>query len=256
MTIDKTHDYLLSLVGISNLLEGLTNLEDGLAEVAKLTTQILKTQRCSIMLLSESEGSSLHEPHLRVFTHYGNLPPSAYKEVTRLNEGIAGYVAATGETLLIKDIRQSRFATEARYPDDYRKSLICVPIILSKQVVGVINVSSPLERPYFEQNDLELLEIFALFVGKSIHIAQLKMITRSKFVELAVARDLAEKEVEKTLTVNPNPTKLAKIVAKSFFKELTHAGFGANQVITIATEVLNLLQDSLDRHKKRRERDE
>ncbi len=252
--MNKLHDFLFSLERLSNFLEEPINLEESLEEVAKLTAQILKTQRCSIMLLSNPENSQIKEASLRVFTHYGNLPLCAYQEVTKLNQGIAGYVAATGKPLLIKDIDQSQFVTVARYLDDDHKSLICVPIILAKEVVGVINVSSPLKRSYFDEDDLKLLEMFALFVGKSLHLSQLQSIMRSKFVELAVARDLAETEVEETIMIHPNPTKLAKIVAKSFFKELNRAGFGPNQVIAIATEVLNLLQDSLERHKKRRER--
>ncbi|ACK65409.1 putative phytochrome sensor protein [Rippkaea orientalis PCC 8801] len=253
--MDKLHDFLFRLAELSNLLEEPISLEQGLEEVTKLTAQILQTERCSIMLLSNPEDSPSQETSLRVFTHYGNLPPCAYQEVTKLNQGIAGYVAATGKSLFIKDLYQSEFVTVAHYLDDKHKSLISVPILLAKQVVGVINVSHSLKPSDFEEDDLKLLEMLALFVGKSLHISHLQSIMRSKFIELAVARDLTETKIEADIMVHPNPTKLAKIVAKSFFKELTQAGFGPNQVIAIATEVLNLLQESLDRHKKRRERD-
>lgn len=253
--MNKLQDVLLTLGGLSNLFDEPINLEKSLEEVAKLTAQTLKSRRCSIMLLSKTDDDSINEPHLQVFTHYGNLPLCAYQEVTKLNQSIAGYVAVSQKPLLIKDINQSQFVTMARYLDDPDKSLICVPIIVTKQVVGVINVSHPLEDSYFDEDDLSLLEMFALFVGKSLHISQLQSIMRSKFVELAVIRDLAETQVEANLIIQPNPSKLAKIVAKSFFKELTTAGFSPNQIISIATEVLNLLQDSLNRHKKRIDRE-
>ncbi|MEA5509246.1 GAF domain-containing protein [Crocosphaera sp. UHCC 0190] len=260
MQMNYDPNFIFRLVGISNLLEEPNNFEDSLQEVANLTAQILKTRRCSIMLLADDEDISRLDSSLRVFIHYGNLPPSAYQEITPLNEGIAGYVAATGKALLIEDIQQSQFASVARFLyDDDNKSLISAPIILSKRVVGVINVSSPLTRKSFNQEDLKLMETFALFVGKSLQISQLQTILRSKFVELAVVRDLVEQEIPETMTIHPNPSKLAKIVAKSFFKELTQAGFTVNQIISIATEVLNLLQEHLarlTRHKKRLERDE
>ncbi|GBF79630.1 GAF domain-containing protein [Aphanothece sacrum] len=249
--MNDDNNFMFQLVRVSNLLEEPINLENGLAEAAKLTAQILRSQRCSIMLFSDESDDSVNDPYLRVFTHYGNLPTSAYAEVTKLNEGIAGYVAATREPLLIKDLTQSKFVTNARYLDEGHNSLMSVPIILSQQVVGVINVSIPLERPSFVEDELDIVEIFALFVGKSLQIAQLQTIMRSKFVEVAVIRDVIENNRQPAVALHSNPTKLAKIVAKSFYKELAQAGFSPNQVIASATEVLNLLQDSLERHKKR-----
>lgn len=249
-------NFIFRLVGISNLLEQPSHLEEGLNEVAKITANILKTRRCSIMLLTDEEETA-SQATLKVFTHYGNLPLSAYQEITPLNEGIAGYVAGTQKALLIDDICQSPFAEVARYlEDEDNRSLMSAPIIFSKQVVGVINVSCPFNRKQFNRDDLQLLETCALFVGKSLQNAQLQMILRSKFLEFAVVRDLADQDWPETMLSQPNPSKLAKIVAKSFFKELTQAGFSANQIIAIATEVLNLLQEHLIRHKKRLERDE
>jgi L-methionine (R)-S-oxide reductase len=250
--MDTSNKFIFQLLDISNLLEVQPDLEQGLREVACLSAQILKTRRCSIMLLSEPETQDNGGEYLRVFTHYGNLPSSAYQQITPLNEGIAGYVAATGKPLLIEDITRSQFVDAARYSDESNKSLISVPISFAGKTIGTINTSSPVEKKSFDEQDLETMKIFALFVGKSIYIAQMQKIMRSKFIETAVARELIEENLsEDAIAIAPNPTKLAKIVAKSFYRELTQAGFGANQVIEIATEVLDLLQKNIDRHKKR-----
>ena len=254
--MDDSTRSILQFINAANLLEKQDNLEDSLREVASLTAQILKTRRCSVMLLSEPDELDRGEPYLQVFAHHGNLPQEAYGKVTRLNEGIAGYVAATAKSLLIEDITQSQFASAARYPEKDNRSLMSAPILLGKQVIGTLNVSHPMDKTSFEGEDLEILEVFALFVGKSIHIAQLQGIMRSQFVEMAVVRDLEERNVSESMVIHPNPTKVAKIVAKSFFRELTKAGFGPNQIIEIATEVLNLLQKNLNKFKKRITRDD
>lgn len=254
--IDDFTQAILKLVDITSVLEEQPNLEQGLREVAALTAQMLKTRRCSIMLLSETDAPKSQGACLKVFVHYGNLPPSAYAEVTPLNQGIAGYVAAAGTPLLVEDITKSEFAPAARYPDLENKSLMSAPIFLGEQAIGTINVSSPIEKACFDGEDLDTLNLFALFVGKSIYIAQLQTILRSKFVQMAVISDFAERQVPASVSLNPNPTKLAKIVAKSFFRELTQAGFGANQIIEIATEVLNLLQNSLSKYKERLTRED
>jgi GAF domain-containing protein len=249
--IDNSTEAILKIVDITSVLEEQPNLEEGLREVAALTAQMLKTRRCSIMLLAETDVPESQGACLKVFTHYGNLPASAYAEATPLNQGIAGYVAATGTPLLIEDITKSEFASAARYPDAENKSLMSAPIFSGEQAIGTINVSSLIEKACFDGSDLEVLQLFALFVGKSIHIAQLQTILRSRFIQMAVLSDFAERQVTASVALNPNPTKLAKIVAKSFFRELMQAGFSANQIIEIATEVLNLLQNSLSKYSRR-----
>lgn len=191
-----------------------------------------------------------------MFAHYGNLPDAAYDEQISLNKSIAGYVASQKKALLIEDILFSPLAAEAKYLDAPDKSLMSAPIMDNSVVIGVINVSFPNEGKVFTEDDLQVLEIFAAFVSKSLQITQLQMIFRSKFLEKAVHQELGDKEIQEYMATNPNPNKLAKIVAKSFFRELTQVGFGPNEVINIATEVLTLLNESLEKHRQRLAREE
>ncbi len=241
-------NFLFQLLGFTSFLEKNSNVEMGLKDLASMTAQILNSQRCSIMLLQtkkiDNNGSEIKEPYLRVFTHYGNLPKEAYKEVTNLNDGIAGHVAATGESLLVQDINKSPFIKVARNIQNHNKSLISAPIFITNKVVGVINVSDRNEDQIFNQQDLELLKIFALFVGKSIQIVELQNILESRFIELAVAKELEQKG-DKISNLSPDPAKISNIVAKAIFKELDKGGFGANQIINITSEILNLLQQKM-----------
>lgn len=225
-----------------------------MGELAALTAQILKSRYCSILLLTETDTPEDQETYAKVFTHYGNLPASAYGQVTSLNQRIASRVTATGTPFLIEDITQSEFAAAA--PDSENNSLMSAPIFSGDQAIGAINVSIPIEKCSFDGGDLEILRLFASLVGQSVYTAQLQTILRSKFVQMAVISDFAERQVPASVALHPNPTKLAKIVAKSFFRELTQAGFSTNQIIEIATEVLNLLQDSLGKYKQRLARED
>ena len=229
--LDRSAKAILKIFDITNILEEQPNLEEGLRELAALTAQMLKTRCCSIRLLTETDTPKTQEACFKVFAHYGNLP-------------------------LIEDTTKSEFAPAAQYPDTENKSLISAPIFWGEQVIGTINVVSPINKADFDSGDLEILQLFASLVGKSIYTAQLQTILRSKFVQMAVISDFAERSVPASVALHPNPTKLAKIVAKSFFRELTQAGFSANQIIEIATEVLNLLQDSLGKYKQRLARED
>jgi L-methionine (R)-S-oxide reductase len=241
---------IFQLLGLANFLEQSNNLEGGLKDLASLTAQILESQKCSIMLLEtriiDENGNKKKEPYLRVFTHYGDLPKEAYQQITKLNDGIAGHVAATGESLLVEDINNSPFLKVARKIQNENKSLISAPIFISNKVIGVINVSDKKDNQIFAKPDLELLKIFALFVGKSIHIVELQNILQSRFMEIAVAKEV-EKRGNKISNLTPDPSKISNIVAKAIFKELDRGGFGPNQIINITSEILNLLQQKMSK---------
>lgn len=241
------------LLEVTQILERHQNLEDGLQEIALETAQMLEAQRCSIILFSE-EDSRYETCYLKVFTHHLS-PITTYSEISRLHEGIAGYVAATGEPLLIENINRFRFVTKLPTLDESNPSWISAPIVVDKHLIGVISLCSCLKGEDFKGTDLQQLKLLAHLIGQSIHIMQLKTILNSRFVGMAVASELEKHPSEELAQISPDPSKLAKIVAKAFFRELTRAGFGTNQIIRIASEVLNLLQTNLDKHCKRLARD-
>lgn len=244
---------MFKLTDVAPLLTREENLDEVLQKIASLTAHQLRGQRCSIMLRSEQELKGEIREYLQVFAHYGDMSAAAYQEIIALNQGIAGTVATTGKPLLIKDITHSSFAELARYPQRKNNSFMSAPIILNERVIGVINLSFPLDKKHFESGDLETLQLFAQQAAQSVYILHLQGMLKSRFVAMAVTREIAEIQAENAIAVHPYPPKLAKIVAKAFFKELTQAGFGTHQVIEIANEVLNLLQKTLNKHKNRLE---
>ena len=77
-------------------------------------------------------------------------------------------------------------------------------------------------------------------------------ILNSRFAQLALLHE-AEKSLE-PLGVGAavhNPDQVAKILAKSFYKEMTRAGLGSNQIISAASEIISQLSGSLQRDNKR-----
>lgn len=241
---------LIKLQDLSNFLEE-GNLDDNLLQLAERTAKILNVENCSIMLLSDGESENLR---MRVCASYGLFPDAAYKESIGKGEGIAGRVIATGRSILIEDISHSDLAAKARRIDDPRKSLISSPITINRRIVGVVNVSGRAREDIFKQTDLNLLEVVALFIGKSIQTMQLQNILNSRFAQLALLQE-TEKNLDGQLqAVLHNPDQVARILAKSFYKEMTRAGFGSKQIINVASEIISQLSGSLQRHDKRMSR--
>ena len=242
---------LLQLHDLASFLDSQGNLEQSLGQLAEMAAKILNAQQCSIMLLDEEEKDELK---LRVFATYGSLPDAAFKQKTKTGESISGHVLATGQPLLIEDIENSEFASVARRLAAESKSLISTPIVLRRNIVGVINVSDPKTKRPFNLDDLHLLDVVSLFVGKSVQVAQLQSILNSRFAQIALAQEAKSTIGDAMPTVTDNPNQLAKILAKSFFKEMSKAGFSATQIIHAASEIINLLNSTLSKHSKRMQR--
>jgi L-methionine (R)-S-oxide reductase len=244
---DGVENQLIRLQDISGFLEA-DSLDDNLLQLAEKTAKIMGAQHCSIMLLNDGEAE---DPRMRVCGSYGLLAAAAYKESVRKGEGIAGHVVATGQSLFIENIDDSRFADRARRAKDSRKSLLCSPIRINAGIVGVVNVTDCESGKPFKPGDLNLLDIVAMFIGKSIQTLQLQSILNSRFAQMALIQE-AQQNIDSSLkSVLHNPDQIAKIMAKSFYKEMTRAGFGSSQVINVASDIISQLNSNLQRHSKR-----
>jgi L-methionine (R)-S-oxide reductase len=237
---------LIRLQDISGFLEA-DSLDDNLLQLAEKTAKILEAQHCSIMLLNDGEPEN---PRMRVCGSYGGLAAAAYKESVCKGEGIAGHVVATGRSLFIENIDESRFADRARRANDSQKSLLCSPIRIAAGIVGVVNVTDCENGKSFKPGDLNLLDIVAMFIGKSIQTLQLQSILNSRFTQMALIQE-AKQNIGSSLGVLHNPDQIAKIVAKSFYKEMTRTGFGSSQIINVASNIISQLNSNLERHSKR-----
>lgn len=223
-------------------------LDDNLQELSIATAAMLGADHCSVMLLEENEETG---PQLHVCAAAGLLPAAAYREVVGKNQGVAGHVMASGVALRIDDILASDFATCARRVGDARRSLLCAPIRLHRRMVGMVNVSGRQAGGPFEASELKLLEAMALYMGKAIQVSQLQSLLDSRFAQMAVIQEAARGIGQSLADVLPNPDQVAKIMAKSFYKEMTRAGFGSRQIINAASEIIAQLSGNLNRHSKR-----
>ena len=239
------------LFDLSELMEQQGNLDENLQEIAVMAAHILNMENCSIMLLKDFE--NVHDLELRVFAHSGYLPDAAHREAMKIKKGISGYVAASGEALFVEDIDKSQFANQKR--GRYKsKGFIAAPIIIGKKVIGVINSNTPRDKSNIETKDLELLKIISLLISKSIQLLQLQGILRSKYTQYALSQENIPDDKKMSLSLSKDPGKVAKLLAKTFYHEMTKAGFGPDHMITTATEILSLLSERLDKHKVRREK--
>ena len=246
-----TSSSLFKLHDLSGIFENKEGFDEMLSQLAKMTAKILDAKNCSIMLLSEAEAG---EHYLRVCANYGNLSAKALQEKTENGSGIAGHVAATNKALLVENIDVSPFADTARYPGN-AKSFISAPISIDSRVIGVINVNDPVKSSPFDEEDLNLMSIITLFAAKSIQVVQLQSLLKSRFAQMALTRESEKTIGDALIDTVQNPDQMAKILAKSFYREMAKAGFGSAQIINAASEIISELSRNLQKHSQRLKRE-
>jgi GAF domain-containing protein len=238
--------FIENLVSVSAFVEERNNLDDSLHEFCALVAKTLNTANCSIMLLKENgqqQEAGARDPGaqvLRVQAHCGSLPPAAYDTPTRLDQGIAGKVAKSGKPLLVEDIARFDHPDVTPRGASIPGGFISFPVIMDGNVIGVINVNSPLDGRVFQQSDLELANILGMFIAKSIQTLHLKNLLKSKFAIAALSQQQDSGDA-RAAGISAKPEQLAKILAKSFYLNLRQLGLGDDHILSASTEILDLL---------------
>jgi GAF domain-containing protein len=128
---------------------------------------------------------------------------------------------------------------------------LCSAIRSGGRAVALLHVSGPIDKPRFDGDDLRLLELIAVYIGKSLQVAQLQNVLNSRFAQIALAHSV-ENTVGEVLAAVHHPAAIVRILAKSFYREMTRMGFGTNDVINAASQIISELSVSLKRHARRR----
>jgi signal transduction protein with GAF and PtsI domain len=229
---------------IHELCRAVPAVHDDLAPHAALAASLVGADICSIMLV-HGEGDSAR---MSIAASHGPLAQDAAAMLVARGEGLAGHVLANGEALLVEDILSSPYAGLARRPAAPGRSLMLAPIRIDGRVAGTLTASCGGAKGCFCERDLALLETVALFVGKAVQTRQLRGILASRFTQLALSREL---QGNAATTGYLKPDHVARLLARSFYREMARAGFDSGQIVQAASEIIAQLNGSLARHNAR-----
>ncbi|MDD5194910.1 MAG: ATP-binding protein [Candidatus Omnitrophica bacterium] len=147
-------------------------LDECLELLVNRIADLMSVEIISLMLMDKDQ------THLNVETARG-LNPEAARNKVNVGEGVAGWIAKTGEALLIEDItKDERFCQRAgRY---YTNSLLSVPLKIQDRVIGVINVNNKISKSVFVKDDLEKLNTVAELAAAAIENARFRKEARKR----------------------------------------------------------------------------
>lgn len=224
--------------------------EDNLYRLTRIAGELLAAGRVSLMLLDSGHGKG---SRLKLSALYGELPEAAWKEEQAPGQGVAGRVLASGVSARVNRIGRSAWKSTARRPDDAGAFMAC-PLFLAGEAAGVLNISNPVDREIFSADDLAAAELAALLIARAIQVGRLERMLDSRFAQMALTLEGSANAYTVTALSAHDPDKVAKMLAKGFYKELRHCGFTPNQIIHAAGEIISELTGSLNRHARRMER--
>lgn len=253
------------MTGVLSMLAGIFDM-DTLSMATKLRNITMaactytKAKRCSVFFVDKKT----HELYSRVFDQAAcedvdtclitetdakdnedelEMHSQDMKQIRfSMKEGIAGYVAMTGESIHLEDAyKDKRFNTEVDRKTGFRtKSLACVPLIHNDDILGVLQaVNCQSADGQFSTTDVALLEEFSrlcslALYNQHIHQRSVELETRGRLALEEIVRDSMPEE--KTLK-----SVLAAIENSATITDLERFTFDVRN-LTEAESVMSVIQ--------------
>ncbi|MCB9556026.1 MAG: GAF domain-containing protein [Deltaproteobacteria bacterium] len=165
------------------------DLDDLLRLIVGKIPDLMDAERSTLYLLDHDRGE--------LWTKV--LQAEELREIRlRVGEGIAGWVAMTGETVNIADAYQDpRFSPEIDRRSGYQtKSMLCVPLKNNQgQLIGVTQVLNKRDGGAFTAEDVDLLESIVSQASVAIENSKLYLSVVKKNAQLLEAQQLLRRRV-------------------------------------------------------------
>lgn len=177
---------LLLLYEIGRVVNSTLDLNQILQSILNLTTDIFKAEAGSIMLIDK-------HGELHIAAAQGLSPEIIQNTHITLGEGIAGWVAQTGEPLLLDGkVQDSRFKLLVDRKDDVKSSL-CVPLMPKERIIGVLMLRNPTSAPSFTADHLRFLSAIADQAAIALEHARLYQAEQKRSAEIeAIISSMAD----------------------------------------------------------------
>ena len=177
--IRRRGDEFASLYEVGTVVGSSLHSDQVLQSVVSSALTLMDADGCNIMLVDQAKGE------LSVQASLGVVRQAPGEASQRVGDGIAGWVAQTGEPLLAQadNLPPQLRNLSAR---DRAASAVSVPLKASGRTLGVITVTSQ-DRRRFSESDVHLLSRLAADAGMALENANLYDELQRSFLETVAA---------------------------------------------------------------------
>lgn len=160
--LEQTRARLATLIEVNQLLMGTVEPDDLLTAILQSALRLFAVEACSIGLIDDAA------EQLAFALAVGEAQVEEFR--IALGQGIAGWVARTGQGVVSNDVSQdSRWFAGVDKQTGFRtQSILCVPLKHRDQIIGVIEALNTKNPQGFTQDDLQLLMAFGGLAATAI----------------------------------------------------------------------------------------
>jgi Nif-specific regulatory protein len=169
---------LSSLIEISQALAATLNLTVALPQALEILERHHRVVRTAITLLDEESG----ELYIKAST---GLTPEGQRARYRLGEGITGRVVESGKPIVVPEASREPLLLNraARRQDRQEFTFICVPLVISKKVVGALSVDLLFRRDRDYDRSLKFYKLVASMMAQAVKVSRMAEAERRRLVE-------------------------------------------------------------------------
>lgn len=184
---------LAQLYDLEKVFSSTLEMDELLPLIGAKFSEILACQAVNIWLLQPDESVEL--------MHQAGEDPTSFKgQKLKPNEGIAGTISDTGETLCLSDLGDARLVQRNQAAPEYPVlSLIATPIMDKGALVGVVEAVNKKDGTPFDDDELFMLNSLAETASTALHNASLLMAERK--VEILETLITVSHEITSTLNL-------------------------------------------------------
>lgn len=185
----KVGQVLMSTLDVNRLL----------AETMRSATEVIDAGAASLMLIDEANEKLVFEVSL------GSRSQTLRQQSIPIDEGIAGWVARTGEPAIANNARTDpRFSHRVDVRTGFlTQSIAAVPLKIKGRVIGVLEVLNKYSDTGFDQEDLRLMSSIAAQAAIAIENARLYQQVRYERDHIILAQEEVRRELNRKLHDGP-----------------------------------------------------
>lgn len=137
------------------------------------------------------------------------------------------------------------------------KDKLAAPLQIKNEIVGYLCIANRRKQTNlcFSVVDQNLFLAFSRQIAHAIEMQQMRQLMASRYASMAMNHNKEENHSDRDgyfsnfLEAVKNPDKIAKIIARSFYKDLRKAGFETNQILVVASEIIENLNETFRKTK-------
>jgi len=190
-----------ALYSAGTILATTIDLTEALTQIISLAIDVIGAKIGSVMILDPRKNE------LYIGAACGLATDIVANTSLKVGDSVAGYVALTGEPLMIQDIEKDPRFSRINRQHYESKSLLSVPLKYKGAVLGVINLNNKMASTAFDEHDLKLLNTFAAQAAIAIDRANIFADKGEKINELTILFEIARQ-----ISIIDNISKVGEII--------------------------------------------